>query len=86
MSIAAILGAIVASLGTAFYLKKSATATASASPSASPRLTVRPTPKDATIMLDGKEAIAADTPFTCGLATRRKRSVPTVFPFTARRA
>jgi hypothetical protein len=62
--LAAILGAVVASLGTAFYLKKSATATASASPSASPRLTVRPTPKDATILLDGKESIAADTPFT----------------------
>jgi hypothetical protein len=61
---AAILGAVVASLGTAFYLKSSGTATASASPSASPRITVRPTPKDATIMLDGKEAIAADTPFT----------------------
>lgn len=62
--LAAILGAVVASLGTAFYLKKTATATAATSPSASPRLTVRPTPKDATIMLDGKEAIAADTPFT----------------------
>jgi hypothetical protein len=62
--VAAVLGAVVASLGTAFYLKNSPTATAAASPSASPRITVRPTPKDATIMLDGKEAIAADTPFT----------------------
>ena len=62
--LAAVLGAVVASLGTAFYLKKSGTPSASAAPSASPRLTVRPTPKDATIMLDGKEAIAADTPFT----------------------
>jgi anti-sigma regulatory factor (Ser/Thr protein kinase) len=62
--VAAVLGAVLASLGTAFYLKNSATATAAASPSASPRITVRPTPKDATILLDGKEAIAADTPFT----------------------
>jgi anti-sigma regulatory factor (Ser/Thr protein kinase) len=60
--LAAILGATVAAMGTAFYMKQATPAAAAAS--GSPRLTVSPTPSDATILLDGKEPISANTPFT----------------------